>query len=210
MPNGNKSTGYPGTAPIVISTEGSTPGSADVHPPEAGSWHGVGRFSAVFLGVLLLFFVFELTPVGQRYLVIPVTSAVAKISATIIGTFDADTVSAGKTIWNPSNGFGVSIEAGCNGIEASIFLVAVMLAFPSSWRQKLMGIAIGTASVHLLNLLRIISLFYIGQWNQELFEWAHLYIWQALIMLDVLIVFLLWLRYLVSTRQPGSPRSSTA
>jgi hypothetical protein len=28
------------------------------------------------------------------------------------------------------------------------------------------------------------------------FEWAHLYVWQALIMLDVLVVWLLWVRTL--------------
>jgi hypothetical protein len=41
-----------------------------------------------------------------------------------------------------------------------------------------------------------VSLFYIGQWNLAVFEWAHLYAWQALIMLDALIVWLLWLRLL--------------
>ena len=29
----------------------------------------------------------------------------------------------------------------------------------------------------------------------KVFEFAHLYMWQALIMLDVLIVWLLWMRY---------------
>jgi len=208
MPNAKKSAEYPGTAPLE-ETAGAAPGSADAGPPQAKSPPGLGRFLALFLGVLLLFFVFELTPAGQRYLVIPVTNTVAEISATIIRTFDTDTIASGKTIWNPGNGFGVTIEAGCNGVEASIFLVAVMLAFPSSWRQKLVGILLGTASVHILNLARIISLFYIGQWNKELFEWAHLYIWQALIMLDVLIVFLLWLRYLVRT-QTDAPGTRTA
>jgi hypothetical protein len=30
----------------------------------------------------------------------------------------------------------------------------------------------------------------------QAFEWAHLYLWQMLIMLDVLIVWLLWIRTL--------------
>jgi len=209
MPNAKKSTGYPGTAPLEEAAASAAPGSADATPPQAKSPLGLGRFLALFLGVLLLFFVFELTPAGQHYLVIPVTNTVAEISATIIRTFDTDTVASGKTIWNPVNGFGVTIEAGCNGVEASIFLVAVMLAFPSSWRQKLVGILLGIASVHILNLARIISLFYIGQWNKEFFDWAHLYIWQALIMLDVLVVFLLWLRYLVRAR-PDTTQTSTA
>jgi len=47
-----------------------------------------------------------------------------------------------------------------------------------------------------LNVVRLISLFYLGQWDLRVFEWAHLYVWQALIMLDVLIVWLLWVRML--------------
>lgn len=44
----------------------------------------------------------------------------------------------------------------------------------------------------MVNLLRVVSLYYLGQWNMAVFEFAHLYVWQALIMLDVLAVWLLW------------------
>ena len=90
---------------------------------------------------------------------------------------------------------GEIFRPGCNGVEATIFLVSAVLAFPSPWRMKLIGIVAGFVAIQAMNLLRIISLFYIGQWNQTAFEWAHLYIWQSLITLDVLIVFLLWLRH---------------
>ena len=65
-----------------------------------------------------------------------------------------------------------------------------------SYLGALIGIAIGIVAVQGLNIVRVISLFYIGQWNFKVFEWAHLYVWQALIMLDVLIVWLLWVRTL--------------
>ena len=81
-------------------------------------------------------------------------------------------------------------------MEATIVLVAAMLAMPAPWKLRLIGIGIGFIAIQSMNLLRIISLFYLGQWNKTAFDWAHLYIWQALIMLDVLIVFLIWLRYL--------------
>ena len=45
--------------------------------------------------------------------------------------------------------------------------------------------------------------FYLGQWNETAFEWAHLYIWQALIMLDVFVVFLFWVRWLSRRRTPA-------
>ena len=73
-------------------------------------------------------------------------------------------------------------------------LCAAILAFPSPWRHKLAGLAIGVVAVQLLNIVRVISLFYIGQWDFAVFEWAHQYVWQALIMLDVLIVWLIWVR----------------
>jgi len=63
-----------------------------------------------------------------------------------------------------------------------------------------------------LNVIRVISLFYLGQWNRDVFEWAHLYVWQALIMLDVLIVWLVWVRTLPAVGEKGgpSPPGSTA
>jgi exosortase H (IPTLxxWG-CTERM-specific) len=83
-----------------------------------------------------------------------------------------------------------------NGVEAAIILIAAMLAFPAPWKHRLVGILAGLAAVQALNVVRVISLFYIGQWNLRAFEWAHLYAWQALIMLDVLIVWLVWIRAL--------------
>ena len=46
------------------------------------------------------------------------------------------------------------------------------------------GLALGFLAIQALNVVRIISLFYLLQWNPVWFEWAHLYLWQALIMLD--------------------------
>jgi len=187
------------------SASGTT--SSESGKPKSG--RTVHRFLAIFLVTQLTLFVFELTPAGQRYLVIPVTSAVAAVSVDLMSTVDQNVKASGKTIWNPANGFGVTIEAGCNEVEASILLIAAILAFPSIWAQKLGGILIGVVTVQALNLFRIISLFYIGQWDRELFQWAHLYIWQALIMLDVLIVFLLWLRFVVK-RAPTETESTTS
>ncbi len=118
----------------------------------------------------------------------------ASISTSIVTLFDANVVASGNVIRNAVNGFAVSIEAGCNGVEATIVLVAAMLAFPAPWRYRAIGIAIGIAAVQVLNIVRVISLFYIGQWDFAVFEWAHQYVWQALIMLDVLVVWLIWVR----------------
>ena len=99
-------------------------------------------------------------------------------------------------------GFAVTILAGCNGVEAMIVLLAGMLAFPAPWKHRAIGILAGLAAVQALNVVRVVSLFYIGQWDLRVFQWAHLYLWQALIMLDVLIVWLIWIRTLPPPPSP--------
>jgi exosortase H (IPTLxxWG-CTERM-specific) len=154
------------------------------------------RFFVWFLVLQAALFGLELTPWAQQWFVIPWTNTLAAISAGIVTLFDPQVLANGKVLQNTRNGFAVSIEAGCNGVEATIVLVAAIFAFPASWKRKLIGLAIGIIAVQGLNIVRVISLFYLGQWNFSVFEWAHLYIWQALIMLDVMIVWLLWVRTL--------------
>ncbi|CRI64479.1 conserved membrane hypothetical protein [Thiocapsa sp. KS1] len=154
------------------------------------------RFILTFFLIVIILLVAELSSPVQTGFVLPFTSGITHVSVWIMQAFDDQVRAQGKLIWDQVSGFAVSIEAGCNGVEAGIVLLAAMLAFPASWRHRAIGIALGLLTVQALNLIRIISLFYLGQWNQTFFEWAHLYLWQALIMLDVLLVFLVWLRWI--------------
>ncbi|HXZ49786.1 MAG TPA: exosortase H [Usitatibacter sp.] len=152
-----------------------------------------GRFALAFAGILVALFAAELTRPIQHALVAPWTDLVARASAAMLRAFDRDVVASDATIFSASTGFGITIRAGCNGVEAMLVLAAAMLAYPAPWRHRLLGLLAGTAAVQLLNFARIASLFYLGRWSATAFEWAHLYVWQALIMLDVLVVWLLWL-----------------
>ena len=152
------------------------------------------RFFLVFLVVLAALFGIEMLNAVQVAVVHPWTGLLVRWSTAILTPFDADVMSYGRVLQSRSSGFGVSIESGCNGVEAALILIAGMLAFPSPWKLKLIGIAAGIAAVQAVNVLRVVSLYYLGQWNLAVFEFAHLYLWQALIMLDVLVVWLLWIR----------------
>ena len=152
------------------------------------------RFIALFVTVLALLFGIEMLKPVQTAGIHPWTSFLAWFSAQLMTVFDADVLSYGRILQSKATGFGVSIEAGCNGIEAAIILIAGMVAFPAPWKLKLLGIAAGCVAVQAANVLRVISLYYLGKWDKEVFDFAHLYLWQALIMLDVLAVWLLWIR----------------
>jgi exosortase H (IPTLxxWG-CTERM-specific) len=161
------------------------------------------RFVIIFLSVLICLFTLEMQNSVQHAVIEPFTGLLAKLSAALILPFDESVLAYGKVLQFGPGGFAVSIEAGCNGVEATIVLVAAVLAFPAPWRARLAAIVVGFLAVQVMNILRIISLFYLGNWNLDAFAWVHLYLWPALIMLDVLIVFIVYLRYL-SRQAPGN------
>ncbi|MEZ7996394.1 MAG: exosortase H [Halioglobus sp.] len=160
------------------------------------------RFVTTFLLILIGLFTLEMLSSVQEHVITPFTSLLAHLSAVLILPFDNSVIAYGKILQFKDSGFAVSIEAGCNGVEATIVLIAAICAFPASWRARLIAIGLGFLAIQVLNIVRIISLFYLGNWNLEYFSWIHLYLWPALIMLDVLVVFIVYLRYLSKQTQP--------
>jgi len=154
------------------------------------------RFFLLFIALLLLLFGFRITQFATDHVTIPFTGLLATVSGWLITLFDPNVMTEGIIIRSLTNGFAVAIAPGCDGIEAVIILIAAVMAFPAPWKHKLAGLLIGFIAIQALNLVRIISLFYMGQYSQVMFDWFHLYLWQALIVLDALAVWLIWLRYL--------------
>ena len=156
----------------------------------------MARFLLLFCGVLAALFTIEMLKPVQEAVIQPFTGLLASISTAIIVPFDDAVIAQGRVLRDATSGFAVSIEAGCNGVEAAIVLIAGVVAFPATLKHKLVAIVAGFFFVQALNIVRIISLFYLGQWNYTVFEWFHLYLWPVLIMLDVLIVFAVYLQWL--------------
>ena len=161
------------------------------------------RFFIIFSVLLIGLFTLEILQPAEKFVILPFTSLVADISVWIVQVFDDNVIATGNVIRDRVSGFGVRIERGCNGLEAVIILFSAIFAFPAPVKHKMIGFVIGFFAIQLLNLVRIISLYYLGQWNYTAFEWFHLYLWQALIILDALVVWLIWLRTLPGARPPA-------
>ena len=160
----------------------------------------MARFLFLFCGVLVVLFAIEMLKPVQEAIIQPFTGLLATVSTTVVMPFDDTVIAQGRVLRDATTGFAVSIEAGCNGVEAAIVLIAGIVAFPASLKNKVIAILAGFLFVQALNIVRIISLFYLGQWNYTVFEWFHLYLWPVLIMLDVLIVFAIYLQWLGKQR----------
>lgn len=89
-------------------------------------------------------------------------------------------------------GFAVQMEDGCNGVNVTILLWSAILAFPAGWKMKAAGLAAGSLVIQILNVVRFITLFYLGQYSMPWFEFAHAYVWESLLILATLVVFGIW------------------
>jgi exosortase H (IPTLxxWG-CTERM-specific) len=158
------------------------------------------RFLLTFIGVGLFLFALSYLPPVRNHLIAPFTDGLTIIAGGLITAFGGQAWVQGNVLTIP--GFSVRILDLCNGVEATLLLWAVLLAYPAPWRYRLAGLLIGFVGVQALNLLRIISLTYLGVWKPAWFHWVHWYVWDALIMLDVLLIFLLWLRRLPPIEDP--------
>ncbi len=91
-----------------------------------------------------------------------------------------------------SGEFVVDVSPACSGAVPSIIYLSAVLAFPTGWRSKLIGAAMGLGVIHGVNLLRVVALFIIGLFFHDYFHETHVYIAQALVVAIAIATWLYW------------------
>lgn len=148
-------------------------------------------FLARFCGLLLFFgLAVALAPVNDA-VIVPFTAGVARVSAAVLNSIGEPVAVAGTQLRSRS-GFAVEILNGCNGVETALLFGAAVLAFPAPWKRRLLGLAAGFTAIELVNLVRVVTLFWIGLHRPALFSASHTVIWQSLVVLFGVLLFLLW------------------
>ncbi len=122
--------------------------------------------------------------------VVPFTTFLVRISAGILGVIGERVVTDGTAIRSAL--FAVDVKNGCNGIEATLLLLAAMLAFPAPAKARAAGLAIGILAIQGVNLVRIVSLFWLGAHRRDVFDLFHAAIWQTILILLAVGIFLAW------------------
>jgi len=114
----------------------------------------------------------------------------ATVSTVVLNMFGENATTHGTSI--RSSRYSVDIRHGCDAIEPSALFLAAVLAFPAPWRSKLPGLFLGTLVLAIINLTRIVSLFYTGIYFPKWFETMHVDVWQPVFILLSLTLWVLW------------------
>ncbi len=161
----------------------------------------VWRFAVTYLALMGSFFLLiGLKPVQN---VIDLnglyTKGVVILTSKILEVLTIPSTYQGSVIKLPS--IALDVRFGCNGLEAVMIYSVAVIAFPASWKDKLMGILGGFLVIQVINILRISSLAYSAIHFKDLFEYIHIYIAQGMMIAVSLGVFFIYLNYAKASKK---------
>lgn len=142
-----------------------------------------------FVAMSVLLLLELLNPVYQK-IILPFTRVLSRASVFLLGLMGTDATASGTLV--VSARFTADIKAGCTGVEPVIILLSAILAFPSSLKAKAYGVLLGVLVLQSVNLVRIVSLVYLGINHPKYFHEAHTLIWQVVIIALSLFLWMIW------------------
>ena len=159
------------------------------------------RFLVIFVMLLAISFtVIAVRQVNDAF-VVPYTTLVARVSGTALSLLGEEITVSGCDLRSPR--FAVTIYNGCNGLITSLIVLSGILAYPAPRRAKLVGVVAGLSIIQIVNLIRIVSLYYIGALMPEFFNASHIVVWQSMVILTGVALWIAWARWATATAEPA-------
>jgi len=119
----------------------------------------------------------------------------AALSGSAVGLFTGDASYGGQIC--SFQGFTVKIIDECTGVMEMVIYTAAVVAYPTGWRNKLWGLLLGIPAIYVFNVVRIIFLLVVGAYSQAVFDFMHLYFWQATLIVIIATIWIGWLMLVV-------------
>ncbi len=124
----------------------------------------------------------------------PIFIGYAHIGSSILNILGEESSANGIDITSPF--FSLTIKEGCDAITPIILYSMAILAFPISFKLKWPGVLLGIIALFILNIIRIVSLYYIGKhFSYETFDFMHVDVWQILFLILTIFTWLVWMRW---------------
>jgi len=156
------------------------------------SYKAIVKFCLVFLGLLIIltttfpFLSDKFNP--QLTWLMVATADITGFSLKLLGM----TVRVSGRIVSISN-FSIEVVGECTGLYEMLIFLAAMIAYPASWKRKLIGAGLGIPFLYLINIIRMIFITVVGNWSPQTFDFLHMYFWQVAMILIIVSAWVLWI-----------------
>lgn len=150
---------------------------------------GTTRIVCSFLVMLALFEVLYLL-FDQSEAVVTFSQATAHLTGLILSVLGETVRVDDASLYSPV--LNMKIVSECTSITPTMVFIAAILSFPSSLSAKLNGLILGICALFLINLVRVVSLYYVGAHTPGHLEFVHVVVWQTVMVLLAIGLWSLW------------------
>jgi exosortase H (IPTLxxWG-CTERM-specific) len=113
----------------------------------------------------------------------------ATITGWIVHIFNADISIIDTVIRHPNNGFAIQVTKDCNGLNFTVLLFGAIIAFTAHWKLKIFACIFSFLAIQIVNILRLVSLVFIGKFYPDYFNWIHDNLWPLFFSADIALLF---------------------
>jgi exosortase/archaeosortase family protein len=152
-------------------------------------WRALGPL-AIVGGSLLLSLAVYFGLLGSE-LVQAVAAWTARWTSYALNLLGASTQVKGTVV--SSDDFAVNIVAECTALGPLALFAGAVAAYPSPLKAKGLGWLLGLVVLSAVNLVRIVSLFWIGSEFPQYLSMAHLLMWQTALIVLAIVLWLFWM-----------------
>lgn len=174
--------------PAAVRRPAST--AAKGQGPRRALWRFGGRFAGSAVGLFALYQAAEITHQFSRF-----NEWNALLCGGLLRLIGIPAARSGTTLVLGNSGLDIISE--CSAVHIGILFTAGVIAFPTTWRARALGLAAGLPLIFVINLLRITSLGIVVRYRAALLPLFHEYLWQVLFVLVVAALYLLWIERMV-------------
>lgn len=155
----------------------------------------------LFLALIMAaFFAVSFTEFFENTINLPLVLIYAKVGNAILNLFGLQTeVVQGTQIVSPL--FNMNIAKGCDAISPTALFMAAVAVYPTVFANKWKYLLIAPFAFALLNVVRIVSLYLLGAYAPDFFDFAHYEFWQGVFILLTIIAWFYWLLSVLNKKQ---------
>jgi exosortase/archaeosortase family protein len=162
---------------------------------------------AIAAGIMLALYYFPYEGRAMRGLLGVYLGVYAKLAGGAVGLFDRSVHVTGTHIVGR---MAMDFALSCDAMDVYILFAAATVAFPARWRSRASALLPAFGALILLNVLRIVTLYFIGVYFPSRFELFHMQIWPLIIVVLATGSFLAWARTSTMPKGPAGPKTNEA